>query len=218
MLRDRFDQRALAAASAAPATTGAARAAAVRRVLAAAPTSRGIGDTISGIDDFVVYLLNDTTRAAIIKRFTDKVRELLVDGIELDIISHSWGTVVAYEGLRELEDDGLTDPRVHTFFTVGAALSIPPVKTRLREANRNGQRPALVARWINLDAQGDIVGGPLQGRPFEVDDDFPELEPVGCESILPLVTVYNPSCAHGSYFQAGNDAVNQDIFAHFIQS
>ncbi len=216
-LRDRFEQRALAAASTAPVAAGASRGAAVRRALAV-PASRGIGDLVSGIDDFVLYLMHDAMRAQIIRRFTDKLQELLVDGIELDIISHSWGTVVAYEGLCELEDQGLTAPRVHTFFTVGAALSIPPVKQRLREANRDGRRPELVARWINLDARGDIVGGPLQGRPYQVDDDFPELEPFGCESIVPLVEVFNPSCAHGSYFQTGNDAVNQDIFARFILS
>ena len=165
------------------------------------------------IDDFTVYLVNDAVRAQVIGRFTNVVQPLLESGAELDIISHSWGTVVAYEGLRELADRGIAAGRVRNFFTVGAALSIGPVKASLRPANRDGLRPAMVHRWVNLDARGDIVGGPLRGRPFAVDNDFPSLAPFGCGSFLGVV---NPSCAHSSYFAAGNNIVNRDIFAAFI--
>jgi len=207
-LLDRMDREALAAA---PAATG-------REIPAAAIPlpQRGILDTLGGIDDFVIYLLNDATRAQIIGRFTDKLSELLAEGAEVDVISHSWGTVVAYEGLRELEDQGFTDSRVRNFFTVGAALSIPPVKRRLRRANRDGRKPELVSRWVNLDARGDVVGGPLQGRPYHVDEDFPNLEPTGCAA--GFLGRISPSCAHGSYFVSENEAVNRDIFAHFILS
>ena len=73
--------------------------------------------------------------------------------------------------------------------------------------------PASVRRWVNLDARGDIVGGPLLGRPYAVDLDLVDLDPVGCRSFLGLV---NPECAHGSYFVAANAAVNRDVFARFI--
>jgi hypothetical protein len=184
----------------------------------AAPRALGDGTRLSipglnCIDDFTVYMTDDSVRAQVIERFTSVVGPLLATGAELDIISHSWGTVVAYEGLRELADGGATEPRVRNFFTVGAALSIGPVKMRLRPANRDGVRPAMVRRWVNLNARGDVVGGPLQGRPYEVDHDFPSLEPFGCRSFLGLI---NPGCAHSSYFAAGNDAVNRDIFAAFI--
>ncbi len=168
------------------------------------------------LDDFMVYLTDDAIRASILRRFTDVVRPLLQSNAELDIISHSWGTVVAYEGLRELADnDRLTSVRVRNLFTVGAALSISPVKTRLRPSNRDGSKPAMVRRWVNLNAHGDPVGGPLQGRPYSVDFDFPNLDPVGCSSFLGII---NPSCAHGSYFKRDNLAVNRDIFAHFIDA
>jgi hypothetical protein len=165
------------------------------------------------IDDFASYLTNDDTRRAIIDRFRGVVRPLLDAASEIDIISHSWGTVVAYEGLRSLEDLGITAPQVRNLFTVGAALSIGPVKQRLRLANQDGLRPAMVRRWVNLNAQGDLVGGPLAGRPFQVDDDFPNLTPVGCGNLLGIV---NPICAHASYFQAANVAVNRDIFGMYI--
>jgi hypothetical protein len=166
------------------------------------------------IDDFLVYMTDDDVRAQILGRFTDVVRPLLEGGAEIDVISHSWGTVVAYEGLRELAgNDGLTSARVRNFFTAGAALSIGAVKMRLRPANQDGSRPAMVRRWVNLNAHGDPVGGPLQGRPYAVDFDFPNLVAFGCTSFVGIV---NPTCAHGSYFTTGNLATNRDIFAQFI--
>ena len=186
--------------------------------------SRGLDETrglisipgLNCIDDFLVYMTDDNVRAAILARFTDVVRPLLQSGAEIDVVSHSWGTVVAYEGLRELADkDGLTSPLIRNFFTVGAALSISPVKFRLRPANKDGRRPAMVRRWVNLNANGDPVGGPLKGRPYAVDFDFPNLDAFGCAKILGFV---NPSCAHGSYFTSGNLATNRDIFARFMNT
>jgi metacaspase-1 len=98
---------------------------------------------------------------------------------------------------------------VRNFFTVGAALSLYPVKQRLRPANQDGRKPALVRRWENLNAHGDPVGGALQGRPFQVDVEFLDLGNMGCGWL-------DFKCAHGSYFVAGNVRVNKDIFATFI--
>jgi hypothetical protein len=204
-LQDRIDRAALAAVTrSAPGT--AARGLADPRGLISIPF-------VNCIDDFSVYLIDDAIRAQVIGRFTGVVRPLLEQGADVDVISHSWGTVVAYEGLRELEDAGLTQPRVRNLFTVGAALSIGAVKSGLRPANQDGRRPAMVRRWVNLDANGDVVGGPLQGRPYAVDNDFPNIDPFGCPAFLGIV---NPVCAHSSYFVAGNDAVNRDIFGNFI--
>ena len=170
---------------------------------------------LSCIDDFSVYLVHEPTRQAVIDRFIAIVRPEFQAGRELDIISHSWGTVVAYEALRQMEDAGLAPNLVRNFFTVGSALSIGAVKLGLRSANKDGRKPASVRRWINLDAAGDLVGGPLQGRPYAVDQDFVNLAPFGCGSFLTLV---NPVCAHSSYFQSGNVAVNRDIFGRFINN
>jgi len=180
--------------------------------LLARDRSAALGLHIPGldcVDDFAVYMFDESVRTQIIGRFTDVVRPLLEDGDELDIISHSWGTVVAYEGLRQLEDDGLTAPQIRNFFTVGAALSIFLVKLRLRPSNRDGHRPAPVRRWVNLDANGDPVGGRLQGQPYQVDAEFLNLDNLGCGR-------FDAVCAHGSYFKSDNVAVNRDIFAAFI--
>ena len=165
------------------------------------------------IDDFSIYLTDDQVRQQIIDRCIAVVQPALQAGLELDIVAHSWGTVVAYEALRQLEDEGLQSPLVRNFFTVGAALSIGPVKMQLRGANKNGKKPASVRRWVNLNAHGDIIGGALKGRPYDDDIDVIKLAPFGCNSILGLV---NPVCAHSSYFVSGNVAVNRDIFANYI--
>jgi hypothetical protein len=163
------------------------------------------------IDDFMQYLLQPGIRDQVINCFTKVVGPLLDQGAEVEIISHSWGTVVAYEALRRM--DTLTVPGwVQNLFTVGSALSIPPVRALLEAPPADPRpKPNLVKRWINLDAHGDIVGGPLKGY-FQVDDEFLEIEPFGCNAWLP-----SPACAHGSYFQTGNVEVNRDIFGEFIE-
>lgn len=182
------------------------------RVLMDRNASAALGLQVPGIncvEDFTVYMFNDSVRAQIIGRFIAVVRPLLESGALVDVISHSWGTVVAYEALRELEDDGMIQPNIRNFFTAGAALSIFLVRLRLRPANRDGHRPNLVRRWINLDAEGDPVGGRLKGRPFQVDEEFLHLPNLGCGLL-------DAACAHGSYFQRDNEEVNRDIFAQFI--
>ena len=167
-------------------------------------------------DDFSKYLTQPRTRRRIIDRFLSEVRPWLEEGGLVDIISHSWGTVVAYEGLREL-DDSLLAGRVLNFFTVGSALSLWPVKKMLKESFQDGRKPRHVVRWINLDAQSDPVGGPLIGNPFQVDQDFVNLYPVGCEEQgVWKAKWFSPACAHSSYFHADNDAVNRGLFARFI--
>ena len=47
------------------------------------------------VDDFVKYLVSNRTRRKVIGEFTAVVEPLLEKGHEVEIISHSWGTVVA---------------------------------------------------------------------------------------------------------------------------
>lgn len=166
------------------------------------------------IDDFLTYMLDSKMRQQIIDRFTKVVEPLLRTNNRIDIISHSWGTVVAYEGLRELERNPSIQGRIGTFFTVGSALSMFPVRSYLRQENKDGRRPAFVDRWMNLDAKGDLVGGML-GDMFDVNQDYLELVPTSCPRGL---FGYGLACAHSSYFVKDNVTVNRDIFGKFITS
>lgn len=164
------------------------------------------------VDDFVKYILDDSIRTQVIERFTEVVKPLLEAGAVVEIVSHSWGTVVAYEALRLMDEEAnLPKDSVHNLFTVGSALSMGPVKRVLIPEAANGHRPRVVKSWVNLDARFDIVGGPLKGVPFQVDHEYLGLTPVGCSSIIP-----NPACAHSSYFVLENRTVNRDIFAKHI--
>jgi hypothetical protein len=169
------------------------------------------GLTIPGItclSDITDYMFDDAARQRTLDVFSQVIEPLLEAGSDIDLIAHSWGTVVAYEGLRALEANA-GPGRVRNLFTVGAALSLFPVKLRLRPENRDGRRPAMVDRWININAHGDPVGGPLQNNPYQVDVEYLGLANLGCGFL-------DGSCAHSSYFIPQNTVVNQEIFARFI--
>lgn len=93
-------------------------------------------------------------------------------------------------------------------------MSIPTIKRNLLPLARDGRRPRLVDRWINVDACGDVVGGLMKGQPYAVDEEFLNRDPVGCSNFFGLVS---PKCAHSSYFNPDNHAVNRDIFGRFIE-
>jgi pimeloyl-ACP methyl ester carboxylesterase len=141
---------------------------------------------------------------------------LLDSGLHVHVISHSWGTVVAYEGLRHLDEVSLSG-RVENLFVVGSALSLGPVQANLFGRVTNGRRPTHVDRIINLDAGGDLVGGSIAGE-FDVHTQYLDLEPTGCATIPFTNVALNMSCAHSSYFQPRNLRVNRDIFARGIET
>jgi len=170
---------------------------------------------IECIDHFVEYLLDDGIRSQVIDRFNRVVQPLLQQGnAVVNVISHSWGTVVAYEALRGYDPAAqFADGIIPNLFTVGSALSIAAVKRMLLANSIDGARPRLVRNWANLNARFDIVGGHLQGNPFQVDAEYLDLAPIGCSTLIP-----NPVCAHSSYFNLANEAVNRDIFARYVRT
>jgi len=161
------------------------------------------------IDDFTRYMLNQDEREEILTIFDETVRPLLESGATVHLVSHSWGSVVAWEGLRRLDDESFAG-RVVNLFVVGSALSLWPVQTNLFERITDGRRPTVVDRVFNLNARGDIVGGPI-GRNFDVNDEFLGLDAQGC-------SLFNVGCSHVSYFQANNLVVNRDIFGLLINT
>lgn len=182
-----------------------------------------LGGLLSGIDDFVDYLADFSLRQKVLDRFFETVVPLARSGARVDVLAHSWGTVVSYEAMRLLDGDAsLPSGSVRNFFTEGAALSLPEVKARLipqvvdpLTGAPDGKKPRLVGRWVNLDAVGDPVGGPLKGRPFQVDSEYLNLPASACGKIFGLVT--EPVCAHSSYFKPENLEVNRDILGRYIE-
>ncbi len=190
------------------------------RALAVSRGAEGVyGGSGFALDDFVRYMTWESTRNSILARFDDIVTPLLRDGHKLHIIAHSWGTVVSYEGLRRLDDAGLPG-RVANFIVLGSALSIGPVQRNLFGRVADGRRPQLVENFVNIDAGGDVVGGPIS-PPFDDVVEFLQRVPTGCSMfrfrrLLGHPTARNPGCAHSSYFQSENKAVQRDIVARYI--
>ena len=166
------------------------------------------------IDDFLRYMTSESTRNQILARFDNVVRPLLQNGKTLHIISHSWGTVVAFEGLKQLDDDSLSGT-VRNLFTVGSALSIGTVRRNLFDRVSNGSKPNHVQRVFNLDAGGDAVGGSISEH-FSIDSEYIGLDPVGCQKIPFTGIAMSLSCAHSSYFKSDNTLVNRNIFGRWI--
>jgi pimeloyl-ACP methyl ester carboxylesterase len=166
---------------------------------------RGLVTDHISLDDFPRYLLVQSIRDDAIGRFRAVLEPLLAAGGPVHVISHSWGTVVAYEALRRLERESQPAGRVGRFFTVGSALSFRSVRALLEKGAKDDAKPALVDYWINLDAEQDVVGGKLGS--MAVDRDALGLEAVGCR------WGWRPVCAHSSYFHPANHKVNRDIFA-----
>jgi hypothetical protein len=165
------------------------------------------------IDDFVFYMFNSFLREQILSRFESAVSNLLNDGFVVHVIAHSWGSVVAFEGLKRLETHALPENN-GSFFTLGSALSLSPVQTNLFQRIANGDKPELVNYWSNVDAAWDFVGGRIGGV-FEVDEDLLDLQPIGCDGFFGIV---NPVCAHSSYFHIDNKKVQKTIVAKQINS
>jgi hypothetical protein len=163
------------------------------------------------VANFVVYLLDNNARQKVIDRFVSVVLPLLENGQHIDIIAHSWGSVVSYEGIRQIERSGFKIlGQIGTYFTVGAALSIPTVYHNLLPANVDGAVPSFVDQWINISAQGDPFGGPLKG-PYKVTKDIIGFPATNCDQLEPF-------CCHESYWNPKNVYVNKDIFASYINS
>lgn len=172
------------------------------------PSASARGSSLA-VDDFSRYMLNKKTREEILGIFDETVRPLLESGATVHLISHSWGTVVSWEGLRRLDGENLPG-RVENLFVVGSALSMWPVRENLFGRIEDGRKPEHVDFVYNLDAQGDIVGGPIN-RQFDVNQEFLGLDNLGC-------SVFDVGCAHGSYFSTENLPVNRDIFGLLINN
>jgi hypothetical protein len=151
------------------------------------------------LGEFVKYLVSRPIRNAVKERAKQQLRLLASSSYDCSIIAHSWGTVVAYESLIDLEVE-LPAFRLDNFFTLGSPLWL--VQSLLDD--RSGRKPRNAGRWVNVHAQGDLIGSWLKPG-FLVDQDF-------------AVPNFGGGDAHGSYFVVGNVQVQHDIVAADVLS
>jgi metacaspase-1 len=146
------------------------------------------------IGEFVKYLVNQDIRNAVKEKAKKQLRLLASSVCNCSIIAHSWGTVVAYESLLDLESEEPAFQLAH-LFTLGSPLWL--VQSLLMDSS--GRKPRNVVNWVNVHAQGDPIGAGLTPG-FQVDADF-------------LVPTFDNADPHGSYFETGNVEVERDIVA-----
>ncbi len=149
------------------------------------------------IGEFVKYLVSRDVRNAVKEKAKEQLRPLANSGDNCSIIAHSWGTVVAYESLIDLENEIPVFQLAH-LFTLGSPLWL--VQYLLDDPS--GRKPRNVANWVNIHAQGDVIGAGLTPG-FQVDADD-------------TVANFGDGDPHGSYFVIGNVAVERDIVAATI--
>jgi hypothetical protein len=111
------------------------------------------------VNDIVSYFLLKETRIAIQGRLA-KVLESNPDSV---ILSHSLGTVVAYETLKNFR------LKAHTLFTFGSPLSKELVKRFLQVPDFRSPK---VVNWFNVWGRFDPIGGKVTGLGCKAKDQF----------------------------------------------
>lgn len=91
------------------------------------------------------------TNPGVCKQIEDGVREAMRSDINSVVVSHSLGTVVAYNLLRK---EGVKQGwRVPLFVTLGSPLAVTEIKKRLAPIGH----PACVGHWFNAMDERDVV-------------------------------------------------------------
>lgn len=111
------------------------------------------------VGDFVKYIVDREIRRQVQSRLRVKLLEDL--GSETTIISHSWGTVVAYDVLHQLAREG-SQFKCANLFTFGSPLWMEPLRLILDDGGDH-QKPANTSRWINIYNTFDPVGPSIVG-------------------------------------------------------
>src|SRR5581483_11854166 len=120
------------------------------------------------------YLFDSRTYNAIQTRMRDGLNQALGMGDELVIASHSLGSVVAFDCLKETARNS----NIASFFTLGSPLS------KLRRLNLRtadlGAIPGNVGEWLNLydttDPIANALGPVFPSRPFRLRDIFVDVD------------------------------------------
>lgn len=120
------------------------------------------------------YLFDSKTYNAIQTRMRDGLNQALGMGDEIVVASHSLGSLVAFDCLKETAGNS----NVASFFTLGSPLS------KLRRLNIRtadfGAIPGNVGEWLNLydttDPVANALGPVFPSRPFRLRDVFVDVE------------------------------------------
>ena len=104
------------------------------------------------------------TNASIRDKLEAGVRRAITPGVETVVVSHSLGTVVAYNLLRR--DPAAASWRIPLLITLGSPLAVKRIRTSLAP----NKHPSCVGRWFNAMDPDDVVAlYPLDSNHFPLD-------------------------------------------------
>lgn len=106
------------------------------------------------LKDLSRYYKEEGIRNELRKRLTDEILKNIENRIM--ILSHSMGTIIAYDVLREI---GREYPRliVDHFVTLGSPLGLPHVKYKIAKESALVRTPSIVKKWSNFADKRDPV-------------------------------------------------------------
>jgi hypothetical protein len=142
----------------------------------------GLSDNIvrAATADMGAYLMTRKIGSAVRERLQGPLKEALVAGDDVCIVSHSMGCIVTYDVLwklsqmseyREVQDTG---NRVKLWLTIGNPLGEPGVKNNLYDSDEfdDGKYPKhIIDAWVNVPARDDFVS-----HDQRISDDFREMK------------------------------------------
>lgn len=131
----------------------------------------GSGTSVALFTNDVYRYLKDS---AIRERIESGIVNAFTPDVETVVVSHSLGTVVAYNLLRR--EAALREWKVPLFVTVGAPLAIGVIRKTLKSFAPT-QCPRGVWKWLNALDKRDVVAlYPLSPRYFPLDPAEPAIE------------------------------------------
>ena len=115
------------------------------------------------------------------------------------VVSHSLGTIVAYDCFWKFSRTGEYRPRysrkpIDLWITLGSPLGDSTVRRNLRGARASGPRkyPTNVCRWANVAAKDDFIA-----HDKDVGDDYAAMKKAGLVRSIRDFTIYNLAMRFG---------------------
>jgi hypothetical protein len=115
------------------------------------------------------------------------------------IISHSLGTMIAYDVLWKFSHKGeykeIKDKKVTKLITLGSPLGDEVIKDNLKGGNLKGIRkyPTNIKTWINIAAEDDFIS-----HDSDIKNDFKEMQMWGLVDSIEDKLIYNLAVRNGS--------------------
>jgi len=129
---------------------------------------------------------------------TEPLHDAIVNNDDIMLVSHSLGTLIAYDVLWKFshyaEYQHIRDRKITTLLTMGSPLGDETVKQNLKGAGASGPRcyPTNIGEWINVAAEDDYIS-----HDQRLENDYQDMIDYGLVDSITDHRNYNLSVRHG---------------------